>query len=428
MRYFYNFAVHFLVPLVLLWISWRGVKQPAYWQRWAERFGFGDKVPPAPGTQGNLWIHAVSMGEAQAAIPLIRALQATYPQYRVVVTTMTPTGSALVTDTFGDSVYHCYVPYDLSGNVKRFYRRIQPVLGIILETELWPNLFYYAGRDNVPLLLASARISPSSQKRYRLIPGPHLGRQMFAQLVAVAAQTEEDKHRLIELGANPKLIEVLGNLKFDLSVAPDLHARALQLRQSFGIDRPVWIAASTHEGEEEAVLRAFKIIQQTVPNALLVIVPRHPERFASVASLCRKHAYNTVLRSSGEVCTADTAVFVGDTMGELMLFYAAADVAFVGGSLAEIGGHNVLEPAALAIPAVVGPHTYNCQDIVEQMQAANALQVIQSADELVAVTLPLLTNQTQRQSMGRAGQAMVAQNRGSLAGVMSLVAAHMPNE
>jgi len=426
MRYFYNLAVHLLVPVVLLWITWRGVKQPAYWRRWAERFGFGASVPPAPGTAGNLWVHAVSMGETQAAIPLIRALQKIYPQYRMVVTTMTPTGSALVQDTFGDSVYHCYVPYDLSGNVKRFYRRIQPVLGIILETELWPNLFYYAGRDNVPLLLASARISSGSQKRYRLIPGPHLGRQMFDQLVAVAAQTKEDQRRLIELGANPQRVDVLGNLKFDLSVAPDLHARALQLRQSFGVERPVWIAASTHEGEEEAALNAFKIIQQSVPNALLMLVPRHPERFASVAALCRKQQFKLVLRSSGAACTPETEVFLGDTMGELMLFYAAADVAFVGGSLADIGGHNVLEPAALALPSVVGPYTHSCQDIVAQMQAANALIVIQSADELVAATLPLLTDPTLRQTMGRAGQAMVAQNRGALAGVMSLVAAHLP--
>ncbi len=417
MRLLYSSILYLLTPLVLLRLAWRGLRAPEYWKRWPGRFGFFS----APQLNETIWIHAVSVGEFQAALPLIKALQARYPDVRMVVTTTTPTGSARVRAALGDTVFHVYAPYDLPDAVRRFLGRIRPRVAIIMETELWPNLFHGCHARGIPLILANARLSERSAAGYRRIAG--LSRQTLGNLTAVAAQTQDDARRLISLGADAACVHVTGNIKFDISIPASLHEQAVALRQEWGAERPVWIAASTHEGEDEQVLEAFAAVRQTVPDALLVLVPRHPERFARVAALCRKQGYEVVLRSEQRLCSATTAVFVGDSMGELMLFYAASDVAFTGGSLVATGGHNMLEPAALGIPVIVGPHTFNFAEISRMLLNAGAARQVDGATQLAEVVTAYLKDNDLRRAAGEKGRRLVEQNRGALMKLVDIVQA-----
>ncbi len=370
-----------------------------------------------------LWIHAVSVGETQAALPLIKALQQRYPHMTLVVTTTTPTGSARVRAALGDAVFHVYAPYDLPGAVQRFLQRTHPRVAIIMETELWPNLIHGCQQRGIPVIVANARLSERSAAGYQRVAG--LTCETLKDITVIAAQAPADAQRFIALGADPARVCVTGNIKFDITPAANLQQHAATLRQTWGAQRPVWIAASTHanthNSEDEQVLTAFAAVRLALPNALLILVPRHPERFAKVTALCRKQGYNIVLRSEHKPCDASTNIYIGDSMGELMLFYAASDVAFVGGSLVAHGGHNVLEPAALGIPVITGPHTFNFADISRMLLEAGAARQVNNANELATAVIAYLQSDILRRATGENAQNLVAKNRGALAKLTALI-------
>ncbi len=410
MRRVYILVTYLLAPLVLASLVWRGFRNRGYWQGLGQRFG-RMKSMTAP---RSIWLHAVSVGEVQASVPLVRALLENYPQLPFVITTVTPTGRDRVVELFGQRVTHLYAPYDLPGVVKRFFDRVRPVAAIVMETELWPNLFHECGRRHVPLILASARISPRSVGRYRrFIP---LFRDALAHGIVIAAQSERDAERFLELGANPQRTHVVGNIKFDLEDKPP----GGTARQLFG-GRPVWIAASTHEGEEQAALNAARRILERVPASLLVLAPRHPERFEAVAQKVTRSGLACSRRSLGEACSATTRVFLLDTLGELPDFFQVAGVAFVGGSLVPVGGHNLLEPAAAAIPVLTGPHNFNAPDIAEELIAKKAAYVVNDEIELADAVVRFLASPAERAASGRRAREVIEANRGSTRRLLELI-------
>ena len=379
MRRLYSLVLNLLAPLVLLRLWLRGRRAPAYRQRWGERFGFIPEIEGQP-----IWIHAVSVGEVQAAAPMIKRLLKRYPDAPFLVTTTTPTGSERVTALFGGQVHHVYMPYDLPSAVKRFLKRVRPRLCLIMETEIWPNLFHYCKYDGVPVIVANARMSERSAKGYGRFLS--LTTETLANVDVIAAQDKNDADRFDRIGAFPERIEVTGSIKFDITLPASLHEQGEVLRREiFGQDRAVWIVASTHAGEDELILDAFAKVREQIPEVLLVLVPRHPERFNGVAALCRERGYRVVQRSEGFACSPETEVFVGDTMGELMLFYAASDVAFIGGSLVSVGGHNLLEAAALELPIVYGPHMFNFEAIHRMFLELGASRQVNNVEELAEV-------------------------------------------
>jgi 3-deoxy-D-manno-octulosonic-acid transferase len=415
LRAAYAVVTWLLVPFLLLHLAWRGLRVPGYRHGWRQRFGFG---LPRPG-QPAIWVHAVSVGEVQASAALVRALLDRHPGVPLVLTTMTPTGAERARALFGDRVMHAFVPYDLAGAVRRFMDQVRPKIALILETELWPNLWNECGRRRIPLVLSSARVSPRSVRWYRRLTP--LFREVLSHGVVIAAQTPDDAGRFRSLGAAPGRTHVTGNIKFDFDLPPGVGPRGAAFRASHAAGRPVWVAASTHEGEEEQVLAAHRQVCQRFPDALLLLVPRHPQRFAAVRDLVQRQGFGLVTRSSGEVAGPGTGVFLGDSMGELMTFYAAADVAYVGGSLVPIGGHNLLEPAALALPLVTGPRNENAADIAALMAECGALQVVPDADGLARAVSALLDDPAGRARRGQAAQAALAANRGALARLLALV-------
>ena len=414
-RFIYALALYLLTPFALYRLTARGIKYHGYFARWRERFGFF----PDPRIEGSIWVHAVSLGEVNAALPLIEALMRRYADSRFVVTTFTPTGSERVQHLLGDRVFHVYVPYDLTSAVKRFLDRVKPRLAVVMETEIWPNLFITCAERRIPIVIANARLSERSLRGYW--PIQPLARRAIRCASMVAAQSTSDYERLISLGAEPKHVTSVGNLKFDIAIPGGVEARGAAFREAAGRERPVWIAASTHEGEEMSVLKAHAEVLRRFPDALLLIAPRHPERFKPLATACRAYGFNTRTRS--EDTTADPACqcFVVDTMGELLDFYAASDVAFVGGSLVPVGGHNLLEPAALARPVIVGPQTFNSAEVTENLIAAGAVLRIADGDALGAAVLRLLSRDVERRSMGAAAFAVMERERGAVARTMALV-------
>jgi 3-deoxy-D-manno-octulosonic-acid transferase len=399
---------------------WRGHRDPGYWERWGERLG---RIPDLTGDQQTLWIHAVSVGEVQAAVPLVRALLSDGRDLRIVVTTTTPTGRERVRQALGNSVVHRYAPYDLPGAVRRFLERVRPRLVIIMETELWPNILHQCSRRGVPVLLANARLSEQSAASYRRVAAT--ARRMLAGITCIAAQTQQDAMRLVSLGARPDCVRVTGNTKFDVRLPASLGEEAQVLRRCFGVDRGVWIAASTHDGEEQQVLQAFDEVLETLPDTLLVLVPRHPERSQGVAALARRLGHVTVMRSESPASCADASVFIGDTMGELPLYYAASDVAFVGGSLVPEGGHNMLEPAALGIPVIFGPHVHDVTEISERLSESGAGRRVEDKHALAMAVVEYMHDANLRHVAGQRGREFVKQNRGALNLVMELVDALM---
>ena len=416
MHRIYFLISYLAAPLVALFLFWKGLRDRAYWERFEERFGFGRSRLSAPG----IWIHAVSVGEVVAASPLIAALRRDYPAMPIVVTTVTPTGAQRLRDLFGDEVLHSYAPYDTIGSVRRFFDRMQPRLAIIMETELWPNLWAACGARGIPLVLANARISPRSVRRYRRFIS--LFERALSNGVVIAAQSEVDAERFVSLGANPARTLVTGNLKADLVFPPEVAEAGEAFRRNHIGARPVWIAASTHAGEEEAALQAHKTVLALAPDALLLLVPRHPGRFDAVAELLASGGVEFGRRSRGNTPAPGQPVFLVDSLGELPMFYAAADVAFVGGSLVPIGGHNLLEPAALAKPVLAGPHNFNAADIAALMQSSGALQVIEDAAGLGDAVAVLLADPKLRRDLGVRARGVVSASGGALPRLLELLA------
>ena len=414
MRYLYNLLIYIAAPVAFLMELWRGIRDPSYRERRRERFGLGAWIEGR-----SIWVHAVSVGEVQAAAPLVRQLLARYPGSPLVLTTVTPTGAARARALFADLIDLRYVPLDLPGSVRRFFDRVRPRIAIVIETELWPNLFAECGRRRVPLVLASARVSPRSVRRYRRLVG--LFREVLSHGIVIAAQSEADAERFRSIGASGTRTHVTGNIKFDFELQPQIPGLGDAWRRHNAASRPVWVAGSTHEGEEEILLDAHAALLRDVPDALLVLVPRHPNRFAEVGDLLDRRGLRWASRSRREPVEAGTAVVLGDTMGELMMFYAAADVAFVAGSLVPIGGHNLLEPAALGKPILAGPYNFNGEDIYLKLAEAGALRTIEDAPALAAELARLLTDDAARRKQGRPGLAVVEANRGALERLFALI-------
>ena len=391
----------------------RGLRDPAYRDRLPERFGFTRlKFAQSP-----IWIHAASVGEVQAAIPLIRLLLTNMDHRPVLVTTTTPTGAARIKTVFPEQVQHAFLPYDTPGSVRRLMRRVQPQCLIIMETELWPDLLDACAEANMPVVLGSARISSRTAKRYRYL------RALFAPLlprVSVAAQTTEDAQRYVMLGADPARTQVIGNIKYDVEISPDILAAGHEIRHSL-LSRPVWIAGSTHAGEEEQILKAHTMVRSHRPDALLILVPRHPQRFDQIAALLAAQKFAYVSRSTRQFPAAQHSVWLIDTVGELQRFYAASDVAFVGGSLVPVGGHNLLEPAALSLPVITGPHVFNAPVVARLLSESSALLQVSSGLELGERVTQLLASPGQRTRMGLAALEVVQRNRGALSRLLVLI-------
>ena len=415
MRWLYTFLIYLITPLVLLLLIIRGLRNRDWLKRWPQRFGRFDP----PEKTGGIVVHAVSVGEVNVASTLVKALSQRFPGRPLCLTTFTPTGSDRVQSLFRDEVFHVYLPLDLPGAVKRFFDRVQPAFLIIMETEIWPNLYFEARRRSIPVMIANARISERSIRGYRRFK--RLTTAALSQVSCIAAQSELDAGRLIEIGADETRLEVTGNLKFDVELPPGLLERGEAIRQTWGSKRLVLLAGSTHEGDEKPVLEAFTQLLGQFPEALLVLVPRHPERFGRAAQLAQASGLTVCLHSELVDCRPSAQCFIVDAMGELLPYYAACDVAFVGGSLEAIGGHNALEPAALAKPVLFGPHTFNFEDITNQLLNTGAAIRVNNAKDLEEASTRLFRQPDLRNQMGRAGLELVKSGQGALERALEIV-------
>ncbi|WP_115717656.1 lipid IV(A) 3-deoxy-D-manno-octulosonic acid transferase [Gallaecimonas mangrovi] len=403
-RFLYNLVLTCLFPVIVLWLFWPGRKQH-FAGRAGEPFGLVPKLG-----QVDLWVHAVSVGETMAAIPLIKAWRQQYPKARLLVTTSSRTGYDRLKAAFGDKLVHAYAPYDFWLCVWFFFKRVKPKALWVMETELWPNWLAFCRKRRIPVKLVNGRLSASSAKRYRRFKG--LTRGLMQSLDKALVQTAEEAARFKGLGLAASKIEVTGSVKFDLDVSAEQRAAGQALAASFG-ERPIWIAASTHPGEDTLMLAAHKSLREQFPDALLLLVPRHPQRFEEVAKLLERQGWAFARRSLGQDVTAQTAVYLGDTMGEMMTLLGAAQVAVVAGSFVNVGGHNLLEPAAYALPTLTGPVYFNFKDITDALVAAGNCQVV-TANELAPALASLLASPHQRQQAGLAGLEVLSANQGAI--------------
>ena len=416
-RFFYSVSIYLLSPIILLRLLYRALRAPAYARRWRERFGF---VAQTNGGK-TIWLHSVSVGETLAAVPLVKALQQRYPDYRLTVTCMTPTGSERIQAAFGDSVDHYYAPYDMPDSVARFLNRVRPELLLIMETELWPNTIAACSSRSIPVILANGRLSAKSAAAYGKIP--RLVGSMLRSISAVVAQHDDDGNRFARLGLPPEALTISGNIKFDLHLDSEVRAKAQSLTTEWQGEnqRPVLLAASTHAGEDELILQAYGQIKAALSVApLLVLVPRHPERFNQVAQLCEQAGFVVARRSTGEP-TAPADILMGDTMGELMSFYGACDLAFVGGSLVPTGGHNMIEAAAWGVPVVTGPHLFNFAEASRLLIEGDAMIVCEDADSLAEQCIGLFANRQRCTQMGDAAHRIAEANRGALDRLLAVI-------
>jgi len=415
MRQLYTLLLCVLLPLVLLRLLWRSIKAPAYRQRWKERFGLFEVQPAG----GGIWLHAVSVGEVQAIEPLVQHLCRVHPDLPVTITTATPTGSDRVRALFGETVFHVYCPYDIPWLINNFLRRVRPCMLLMVETEIWPNLLTICQQQRIPSLLANGRLSDKSARSYRRLGA--FTRQTFQRITRLAVQSEDDAGRFSQLGVPRDRISITGSIKFDTKIPASVLEQTQALRRLCGEDRPVWVAASTHEGEDEQLLQAHGLILQQLPNTLLILVPRHPERFERVTQLAARYEFTVVTRSSGAVCDRNTGVFVGDSMGELPIFIGASDVAFIGGSLVPTGGHNMLEASAQGVAVLFGPHVFNFQAIARLLLKEEAAVQVNNSTELARQVLSWLTDASERSRLGENGRRVVEQNRGALGSLTELL-------
>tara|TARA_B110000008_G_scaffold84848_2_gene86636 strand:- start:1890 stop:3179 length:1290 start_codon:yes stop_codon:yes gene_type:complete len=413
--YIYTLLTFLLLPIYIAYWLVKGILNKAYWDRIAQRFGWGYPLL----NSDSIWIHAVSVGEVNAAIPLVTELKIRYPKKRIVITTVTPTGSEQVQKIFNNEVTHCYIPFETPYAVSSFFDAIKPSIALIMETEIWPNIYNECGRRKILLVLVSAKISQQSLYYYqKLLP---LFRETLSHGILIAAQSERDAERFLSLGAAPEKTWIMGNIKFNVELPTDIQ----QSGQSFRFDtfqkRPIWIAASTHQDEEELILNAHKEILKVVSNMLLILVPRHPERFNKVKQLLKNKKYNFISRTEYRSLPENYEIFLGDTMGELLLFYAASDVAFVGGSMVPVGGHNILEPASLGLPIITGKHMFSQRDMVNLFIKNRAVDIVNNENELANKVILYIQNTQNRHKQSIKVKKVVSHRQGALDSLMARI-------
>ena len=416
----YRVLIRLLLPLVFVYLWLRGRKAPAYRRRWGERLAL-QSIPVQ--ARDGIIIHCVSVGETIAAKSLIELLLQRYPHLPITLTSMTPTAAAIAEKLFGQQVFHYYLPLDTPGAMRRFLSQLTPRLILLLETEIWPCLLRQAANQRIPVAVVNARMSErslSSYRKYAWLVGP-----VWRHITWLAAQTKASQERFVALGCEADKVAVRGNLKHDFQVSPELSEQAKVWRDQ--LKRPIVLAASTHEGEDEQVLEAFRLLLHDFPQALLILVPRHPERFDAVATQILKNGFNLVRRTDGDRVTAVHQVFLGDSMGELLLWYSIADVAWVGGSLIERGGHNPLEPVATKTPVLSGPHVFNFQEIYDRLQQADAVKMIHDANELARAWKKVLEDSQYRQRLVHNATDVFAQDQGATAAIFEDLAAMLKN-
>jgi 3-deoxy-D-manno-octulosonic-acid transferase len=415
MRAFYSCLFYLLIPFILVRLIWRSISAPSYRYRWSERFALYKKIFP----QNVIWFHAVSVGEAEALFPLAKKIQREYPDVTLLITTTTPTGSARVKAIMQDSVEHVYLPYDIPCAVNRFMCCFKPRMAVIMETEIWPNLFACCGKNQIPLYIINARLSEKSARGYQKIPT--LISPALACVKLIAAQTQDDASRFVAIGAKTENVRALGNIKFDVEVPNELIKQGVQLKADLFAGRFVWLIASTHKGEEAIFVKIYKEIKLQIPELLLVMVPRHPERFGEVKKLCEQNQLAVIMRTSGGICHQYDDVYLVDTMGELKMVYAAADIAFVGGSMEPVGGHNILEAAAVGTPVLFGPYMANFKEIAEGVLRKDAAMQCQDESEIIKAVNALYVDLAYRQSLAEKGKEFVRQNQGAVTRIFDLL-------
>lgn len=415
MQFIYSALFYFLAPLILLRLLWRSIKAPAYRYRWRERFALYPQALP----QHVIWFHAVSVGESEALFPLLKKIQQHHPEAKLLVTTTTPTGSARVQAVMKDTVTHVYLPYDMPDVVQRFIGHFKPTLAVIMETEIWPNLYTCCGQHHIPLYLINARLSERSARGYQKIS--QFVRSTLDNVSIIATQTQDDAQRFVSLGAKTDAIKVMGNIKFDISVPEITLADGHQLKNTLFANRFVWVIASTHKEEEAIFITLYQHIKLQIPELLLLLVPRHPERFIEVKRLCEQKQLKTVSRTSGEPVTQATDVYLVDTMGELKVIYAASDIAFVGGSMVPTGGHNILEAVAVGVPVLFGPYMSNFKEIARGILNQQAAIQCVDNDAIVQSVLSLYHQPNERLELVAKGQVFLKQNQGAIARIYAML-------
>ncbi|MBE4586792.1 3-deoxy-D-manno-octulosonic acid transferase [Vibrio navarrensis] len=414
-RLFYTLILALAAPLLLFGLYRSKANKPKFGARWKEHFGI---TPKLDGQARPLWIHAVSVGESIAAVPLIKAIKAQIPEQRIVVTTTTSTGAEQI-EKLGDLVEHRYMPIDFAFAVRGFLKVVNPAKMLIIETELWPNTLATVHKANIPIIVVNARLSEKSQQNYAKVQP--LFNLIHPCLSKVLCQSQADADRFAKLGVAAEKLCVTGSIKFDIHISDEIKRKGAELRAQLGQDRPIWIAASTHKGEDEQVLAAHRQVLESHSNALLILVPRHPERFDSVFELCQAQGFETIRHTQQQDVTDSTQVYLGDTMGEMLVLLGAADVCFMGGSLIgdKVGGHNVLEPAALGVPIITGPSFFNFQEITIALEKENGIAVVENT-QLGLKTQQLLDNREQQNLMAETALKVVQKNQGALAMTLSV--------
>ena len=412
MRSMYHTLTYILLPfLVLFWFA-KSLLNKSYLDRLTQRFGFS--YPKL--NSGSIWIHAVSVGEVQASIPLVNELRQHYPYKEIIITTVTPTGSKQVKNIFKDAVETSYIPFETNFAIKNFFNSIKPSVALIMETEIWPNLFKECGSRGIPLILVSARISEKSLINYkRFLP---LFRDTLSHGILIAAQSQIDADRFLALGASKDRTWIMGNIKFDFKLPEEILTKAKIYRSKIFPRRHIWIAASTHEHEEEIILEAHKNISKKIENLLLILVPRHPERFAKITQILKEDNWIYSKKSDDQDIPESCQVLLIDTIGELLFFYACSDVAFVGGSLLPVGGHNLLEPAAIGLPIITGAHTFNQKEMTDRLIQVDALRIVHNANSLSSDVIFFLTNTEESKNAGQRGKLIVESNKGAIKSLM----------
>lgn len=409
-RIIYTLLLLLVSPILLFGLYRKKIGKPHYGKRWKEHFGI---TPKFLSNKKPIWIHAVSVGESIAAIPLIKALKKQHPDQPIIVTTTTSTGAEQISK-LGDLVEHRYMPIDFGFAVKGFIKAINPQKMLIIETELWLNTLYEVNKYGIPIAMVNARLSEKSCQNYKKIQP--LFNLIHPKINKILCQTQADAERFNRLGVEKEKLSITGSIKFDIDISDDVINKASLLRTDLGKIRPIWIAASTHQGEDEQVLSAHKKVLKEHPNTLLILVPRHPERFNSVFELCQQQGFKTIRRTSDQKVTESTQVYVGDTMGEMLILLGAADICFMGGSLIgnKVGGHNVLEPAALGIPIITGPSYFNFKDIVDNLYKNNAIDICSAADELSKDINNLINNHDTYLSLSKKLLHFIDLNKGAI--------------